>query len=404
VDTVARKINVLFLQSQAYFGADSLIHAQLMRHLDRERFSVHVACTVGDGSGKPASLAALEQIPGLHLRPARFAPGFHHRTLAEVRRGVLASARSPFDFAALAAYAKKHRVDIIHGTEKPRDAAYAVALGKLTGARSAVHVHVKWSDEYPATARWAVRHADAVMSISAYVTDTIAGMGVPRDRIHTVLNALDASGWDPMLDGGAVRRELGIAEDAPVLASISRLFRWKGPAELIRALAIARERVPDIRLLIVGEDETFIHGGSYSAELKALAGQLGLWEHVIFTGFRRDVPAVMAACDVFAMPSFEEPFGVVFLEAMAMRKPVIALDNGGTPQVVDHGRAGLLSPPGDIEALAANIVALARDPALRCRMGEYGRARVLDYFTPQRMAREMEDAYRAVLQRGSGRY
>jgi teichuronic acid biosynthesis glycosyltransferase TuaC len=108
---------------------------------------------------------------------------------------------------------------------------------------------------------------------------------------------------------------------------------------------------------------------------------------------------VMAACDVFSMPSFEEPFGLVFLEAMAMKRPVIGVNNGGTPEVVEHGKAGLLSEPWNVEELSRNIVTLLRDPALRASMGAYGRSRVLDYFNAERMAADAGNAYAAVLGR-----
>ena len=80
-----------------------------------------------------------------------------------------------------------------------------------------------------------------------------------------------------------------------------------------------------------------------------------------------------------------------------MRLPVVALDNGGTPEVVDHGQSGLLSPPGDIPALASNILALLRDPALRARMGEYGRQQVEARFNPQRLASDIARVYAGLL-------
>ena len=88
---------------------------------------------------------------------------------------------------------------------------------------------------------------------------------------------------------------------------------------------------------------------------------------------RSDIAELLAACDVFALPSFEEPFGLVFAEAMAMKRPVVALANGGTPEVVEHGKCGLLSPPGDIDALAANLIRLLDNPELRTQFGEHGR-------------------------------
>lgn len=395
---MADKLDVLFIQSQTAFGADSLIHAEIMRHLDRDRFSVHVACTKGDGSGTPPSLAAIEKIENIQLRPTDFVPGLRRRSLRETLQGLGATAVFATEFKSLRDYIVQNNVRILHATEKPRDAMYALALAKVTQAKSIIHMHVKWSDEYTFPSKFSVQHADATIAISAYVRETLLEMGIPVPRIFTVLNALDAAGWDPdAVDGSDVRRELGIPGDALVLASISRLFSWKGLTELIQALAIVRGEFPSVRLLIVGADEVYVHGGSYTAELKRLTESLQLTNNVIFMGFRRDVARIMAACDLFTMPSFEEPFGVVFLEAMAMRKPVIGIDNGGTPEVVESGRAGLLSPPWDVPKLAENILTLLRDEGLRRRMGEFARQSVLSKFNPPRMAREVAAVYEQVI-------
>lgn len=391
------RTNVLFLHSQQGFGADSAIHAHLMRYLDRDRFVVHLACTRGDGSGTPPSLAKFQSIPDVRVRPTHFAPGFRHRSAGTVLRQVRAASAFPLDFLALAAYVRKEKIRIVHGTDRPRDAVYAVSLAKMTGAKSVVHVHVAWSDGYSAPARWGVRRADAVFSISRFVTETIVATGTPRARVHTILNGIDTSKWGASVDGDGVRRELGIAPDAPLLASVSRLFAQKGQRELLRALAIVRKRVPAVRMLIVGADAVEVHGGSFTSELKVLARELGLEESVVFTGERADIPQIMAACDVFTMPSIEEPFGLVYLEAMAMQRPVVGVNDGGTPEVVEHGQSGLLAPTHDIEALAVNIITLLENRELRARMGAYGRARVLDYFTAQRMARDAGAAYGAVL-------
>jgi glycosyltransferase involved in cell wall biosynthesis len=391
------RINVLFLHSQAGFGADSVIHAHLASSLDRERFSVHVACTAGDGTGTPASLERFEKIPGIRLRPTHFVPGIRRRSAATLLKSLGAAALSPLDLKSLKDYVTKERIQLIHGTDRPRDSVYAVTLGRLTGAKSIVHIHVKWSEEYSAPAKWAVRRADAVFSISRYVTRTIIDMGTPPGRIHTVPNCVEPAAWNPATDGSGIRREFDIAPDAPLLVSVSRLFSWKGQRELIRALALVAKQFPAVRLLIVGADERHVHGGSFTEELQERARELGIAERVTFTGQRSDIPEFMAACDVFSLPSFEEPFGLVFLEAMAMERPVVAINNGGTPEVVEHGRSGLLSEPWDIEGLAANIATLLRDRDLRTRMGRYGRSRVLDYFNAERMARDAARSYRAIL-------
>jgi glycosyltransferase involved in cell wall biosynthesis len=392
-------IGVLFLQSQLKYGADSAIHGHLMRHLDRARFQVHVACTRGDGSGVPPALTTLRTIPDVDVRPTSFAPGIRQRSAGDVLRQIRSAAAFPIDFAALVDYVRRKRIRIIHGADRPRDSTYAVTLARLTGAKSIVHVHVAWAHGYSAPAKWAVRNADAVFGISRFVTETVVSTGTPRERVHTVLNAIDPVGWDPQIDGIGVRQEFGIPLDAPVLASVSRLFPQKGLRELLRAVALVRERIPNVHLMVVGTDYPDMIRGAFTRELKDLARELRIDDQVVFTGERTDVPRIMAACDVFTMPSFEEPFGLVYLEAMAMQRPVVAVDNGGTPEVVEHGRAGLLSRYQDVEALAANVVTLLGDRELRARMGAYGRARVLDYFNAERMASDAGAAYEAVLGR-----
>lgn len=392
---MTEKIGVLFVHSQQEFGADAAVHADIMRALDRDRFEVHVACTSGTGAEEPLPLRVMRSIPRLRVRPTQFLP-WAGRDLSKLIEVAPALASVPKDFWELRRYVRANRIRVIHATDRPRNAVYAVALGKLTGAKSVVHVHVKWSDAYSRAARWGVSSADAVFSISQYVTSTVVAMGRPASEIYTVLNAIDPSRWDPSTDGTSLRAELGIPQDAPLLASVSRLFSWKGQRELLQAFAIARQTYPTLRLMIVGEDMAG-PDGAYVRELRQLAQQLGVSEDVIFTGPRKDVARVMAACDVFTLPSFEEPFGLVFLEAMAMKRPVVAIDNGGTPEVVEHGRSGLLSPPWDIRALADNILRLVADPELRRRFGEYGRERVLSFFNTRRMADETAEAYAALL-------
>jgi glycosyltransferase involved in cell wall biosynthesis len=241
--------------------------------------------------------------------------------------------------------------------------------------------------------RWSMAQVDALMSISNFVTQSLVDNGYSNERIYTVLNAIDLPAWDDRLDAAPVRREFGIPADAPVITCAARLFRGKGQDDVIRALPAVRAEFPDVRLLIVGKDDRQAMRTSFTDELKTLVAELGVTEHVIFTGQRPDMPAMMSVCDVFALPSYEEPFGLVYLEAMAMKKPVVGYASGGAPEVVDHGKSGLLSPPGNIGALAQNIVQLLRDSGARRQMGEYGRRQVVTRFTAQRMADDAADVY-----------
>jgi glycosyltransferase involved in cell wall biosynthesis len=394
-------LRAMFMQSQAYFGSDSGIHARLMRHFRPEDVEVHVACT--PAKAEPPELTAIEhlrRIPNLHLRPTNFGPSVFAQPRKEQLRRLATQSLGLVDLVGLAAYMRRHRIQIVHGTEKPRDAFFGVLLGKLTGAKSIVHLHVGYNDWITPAAKWGIRHADAVLGVSRFVAQTVIDSGVPRERVFSVVNSLDdLSRWDPRADGLAVRRELGIPDHAPTIGIMARLYYYKGHGDLLDATAILRREFPDLRVLIVGEDDPRAHpgGGSYRAELEAQTRRLGIEDNVIFTGFRLDVAELLAALDVYTMPTWEEPCAVAFIEAMAMERPVVAWHSGGTPELVVHDQTGLLVKPKDIPALAESIATLLRDPAKRRQFGVAGRQRVEQVLNPQRMCQEVLDVYRAVL-------
>jgi glycosyltransferase involved in cell wall biosynthesis len=398
----AQKTGVLFVSSAEHPGADTFIHALLMRGLDRSRFDVHVACSAGMPGARTPAFDALSTIPDLRLRPSNFGPSLSGRSRLGQAVGLLQGVPTLASFAGLARYIRHNRISVLHSTDRPRDAVSCVLLGKLTGAKSVVHVHVKFADWMGRSVRWAMDRADALVGVSKFVARSLVENGYSPQKTHAVLNAIDAAAWDFRLEPGPVRRALGIPDGAPVVACAGRLFRGKGQDHMIRAIPLIRREFPDVRLLVVGADDRQAMQTSFTAELKELARDLGVLDQVVFTGYRADMPAVLAACDVFALPSLEEPFGLVFLEALAMKKPVVALNNGGTPEVVEHSASGLLSAPGDQTALAANVMALLRDPALRASMGEYGRRQVEARFTTERMARDTEQVYAALAGSTSG--
>jgi glycosyltransferase involved in cell wall biosynthesis len=389
------------MQSQEFFGADSQIHASIMRHLDKGRFEVHCAVALRPDGSPTAASAAVANLAGVQVRPTAFGPSLEGLTRSALaRQAALTGAPTLWSLVGLVGYVRRNRIQIIHCTEKPRDAFYGTLVARAARAQCVVHVHVKAESWIRSMVRRSMHRAAGLIGVSEFVADSIRNLGYDESKVFTVLNGLEVDEWvGADADGGSVRREFGISPGTPLLASVSRLFRYKGQHELLEALAVVRDHVPDVKLLIVGEDDPrgYREGPSYTAELKQICDRLTLNNNVMFTGFRTDVRSIMAACDVYAMPSFEEPFGMVFTEAMALGKPVVALDNGGTPEVVEHGRTGLLSPPGDTEGLATNLLRLLSDRALRHRMGEEGRRRVLGQLNAERMTRDVERVYGSVL-------
>jgi glycosyltransferase involved in cell wall biosynthesis len=394
--TAVRKTGVLFVSSAEQPGADTFVHTLIMRSLDRSRFDVHVACSAGSPENRTPAYQVLAKIPDLYLRPANFGPSLSDRSTFDKGVQLLAGAGTLASFVGLARYVRRHRISVLHSTDRPRDAVACAVVGKLTGAKSIIHAHLKCADWMGRPMRWAMGQVDGLIAISEFVARSLVEHGYSREKTHIVLNAIDLPAWDYRLDPGPTRRALGIPSEAPVIACAARLFRGKGQDDLIRALPAVRAEFPNVRALIIGSDDRQAMKTSFMAELKALVAELDLAENVVFTGQRSDMPALIAASDVFALPSYEEPFGLVFLEAMAMKKPVIALKSGGAPEVVEHGRSGLLSPPGDLAALSANLLTVLRDPALRVRLGEYGRQRVEARFTADRMAADTARVYESL--------
>ncbi len=293
--------------------------------------------------------------------------------------------------ARLAWLVRRRGIRVIHTNDRPRDALVAIALARLTGGRALVHVHVAYNPGWMGSAlRWSLHHADVLVAISTFVGRTLTDGGVEPARVQIVRNGIDLERWHPGAGRAETRAALGIAPSAPVLLCICRLFAEKGPLAMVEVVARLRAEYPDLELLIVGTDIT---GGRFTAEMDARIAALDVGDRVRRLGRRDDIEGLMAACDLYTMPSHGEPFGLVFCESMAMERPVVALDDGGTIEVVDDEVTGLLSTYGDLDALTANVRALLSDPDRRAAMGAAGRAAVASRFTSERMARDAGRLY-----------
>ena len=155
---------------------------------------------------------------------------------------------------------------------------------------------------------------------------------------------------------------------------VARLAEVKGQRTLLAAIAHV-----DATAVLVGRD--LEQGGAYERVLRAEAERLGVAKRVVFAGYRGDVPALLAGCDVFCLPSSAEGLPLVVLEAMAHGRPVVATPAGGTAELVVDGETGILVPPADASALADALRSLLADPERARRMGEAGRRRVLAEFS-----------------------
>jgi glycosyltransferase involved in cell wall biosynthesis len=366
-----------------------------MRNLDRSTHELSAACAVGGHENPTPTFQVLRAIPSLNILSVDFGPELSGQTRG---RKVLAFIRTLPAIASmvrLVIWVHRRRVPIVHTSDRPRDAFGCVLLARLSRAKCIIHAHVGYGDWMSPLLKWSLKRADAVIAISEFVKETLVKGGLDGGTIYVVPNGIDPDDWSPGAGRVQARRDLGIPPNAPVVLTVCRLFPEKGPGDLIKALPALRAERADVRLVVVGEE--MVRG--YRDELERLSRDLGVADSVLFTGRRSDVPHLMAAADIYAMPSLHEPFGLVYLEAMAMQLPVVALRSGGAPEVIEDGRTGLLSEPGDIEGLSDHIVTLLRNPDRRLGMGAHGRRRVETRYTAVQMARGVADVYRFVTSR-----
>ncbi len=232
---------------------------------------------------------------------------------------------------------------------------------------------------------WVVGRMQRILAISQSVRQGMLARGeAPDAKIVVVPNGITP----PLADGQAdVRAKLGIDTDVPLVTCVARLEHEKDIASLVQAMAEVTREMPRACCIIAGS-------GAERDALRAQIARLGLEQSVRLLGFRPDAPDVIAAADLFVLPSLAEPFGLVILEAMALGKAVVATSAGGPLEIVVPGQTGLLAPPAAPHELAQAILRLLRDPDGRAAMGRQGQARYAAHFTAARMAQQTLAVYR----------
>jgi glycosyltransferase involved in cell wall biosynthesis len=199
--------------------------------------------------------------------------------------------------------------------------------------------------------------ADRVVAVSAAVAVSMKQRGVSAVRLRTIANGSIDSPRTAATSANVVSEGAPLLEH-PNVMTVAGMYRRKGIDVLLRAFAPLAAQLPVVHLYIVGD-------GPDRAEFEALARELGLEGRAHFLGFRADVPALLKAADVFVLPSLQEPFGLVISEAREAGCAVVASDVDGIPEATSFGRAGVLVPPGDHQALGRSLHALLVDETLR---------------------------------------
>lgn len=387
--------HVLFVNTRDGLGADVAVHMQLARCLPA--VGVRVSFTINRTATDAAAMRRqLAQNPAVRVLESWLGGSLGGAQGGErLRRGgrnVLAGV----GVARLAAAIVASGVDLLHATDRPRDAVLCVLLGRLTGRPTILHMHSNFYPGFPRLSRWAFARCSCLVGVSTFTSRSLVAAGYPAERVATIHNAIDVEhfqlGTPP---GGRARAAAGIPAEAPLVGLVGRYIPSKGHADLLAALAQGTGQLAGAHALFVGDLANAAPG--YIGELRAQVARLGLADRVVFSDFQDDIRPVMADLDVLAVPSWDEPFGLVIAEAMAMATPVVAYRAGGVPEIIEHERDGLLVPPRDTAALAAALAGLLAAPEQRTKIGAAGREAVRARFSTSAQGRAMAALYRRVL-------
>lgn len=233
------------------------------------------------------------------------------------------------------------------------------------------------------------RLADRIITSGDLVKAMVEAAGVDAGKIVAIPPGVDTTRFHADVSGDAVRRELGIA--GPLVGLVANIRGSKGHDVFLDAARDVLRTAPGTRFLIVGD------GIGYD-DVRRRVGELSLEGAVILTGFRRDIPEVMAALDILVLPSLRsEASSQVIAQALAVGTPVAGTTVGGTPELIRDGETGRLVPPGDAGALAAAILATLRDPARARAMARAGQAEVRERHGIDRTMERTTAVYRDLL-------
>jgi glycosyltransferase involved in cell wall biosynthesis len=290
---------------------------------------------------------------------------------------------------------RRERFDVLH-VHTPVAALIGRIAGRIAGIPLIVYTAhgFYFHDQMPgwkrtlfvALERFGGLFTDLLFSQSAEDAEEAVTAGiVSRERVLAIGNGVEVSCFDPARvgAGSTVRAALGIPADAFVVGFIGRLVREKGLAEFLDAAVDLTQRFPQIRFLLVGERLASDHAGGVEAEFAAAKAVLG--ERLVAPGLRADIPRMLAAMDLFCLPSWREGMPRTIIEAMMMGKPVLATDIRGAREEVVPEKTGVLVPARAPDKLGAAIERFVRNPAWGVQLGLAGRQRALMLYDEQKV-------------------
>lgn len=309
--------------------------------------------------------------------------------------------RGYWDLAAwwkLYRFAKPRHFDLIRTYGLKAD-----IIGRIVGKLLGIPVNITSVRSTDPWRKWYHVLLDSLTSsfTDLYLSNSEAGRiavcqreRIPETKTLMIPNGIDLVKFDPHNVNNervdVLKNKWGIKPTTKVVGVVANLCKMKGHNVLIDALPQIRHKFPELKCLFVGTD--FLAG-----EIQQYARQQACEESIIFTGFQEDIPEMLTLMDIFVLPSQWEGLPTALLEAMAMKKPVVASSVGGIPELIEHEKSGLLIPPETPDALAKTVLFLLEKPEFSCQIGEYAYQRVRKHFSIHSMVSQTESVYEQLI-------
>ena len=347
----SEKIKIVHLVEDLKVGGLERTLAYIISNLDPSIFSAEVWCIAAGGA-----VADELQKNGHPLRVLNLNNYYNPWNVIQLARGL-----------------RREKVSILHS-----HAYFANTMGRMAAILARVPVrfaHIQsshWASDERSSRNYLVDRILSHFTSRVIACSDSAGrfqieaIKVNPEKVLTIHNCTDMKRYASHQESVAVREELGIGANDPVIGSVGRLERLKGHRILLEVTADLTEDFPSLKLVIVGD-------GDERSILEEIRSNLGLGNHVIFTGIRDDVERLLPVFNVYAQPTIgREGLPLTVIEAMAARVPVVASDIGGTDEAVIQNETGILVPPGDKDGLTSALSRLLSDQEMRSRMSEEG--------------------------------
>src|SRR3989441_5282499 len=378
------------LEMSTESGVQMTFIQPLAHHLRKQGHQVVLACSDEPGEAGQSFVELLRR------------QGFEVQILP-IRRHI-----SPFldlwSVLKLYRYLRLRRFDVVHVRT-----AKAGMIGRLAARLARVPVIVYTAHAFPFheyLSLWRIRlyallerYAARLCDVIAVDSECVRARGLAckvaaPDRIRVIPMGIDTERFDPAKyrpERESIRAELGLEPGSTVIGAVARFVPDKGLDTLLQAVSMLGKKFPQLQCLLIGD-------GPLREELGNLSARLGLDRRIVFAGYRTDIPRVLAAMDLYILPTRREGVGVAFAEAMSMEVPVIASRIAPLDEIIVDGRTGVLAEVGDPEAFARAAGTLLIDAELRRRMGQAGRRRVMERFEQSLMC----TAYERLFQERAG--